>query len=136
MLKRENGNTIGDWILEDILCRWGALEEIVTDNSGAFINAVNYLAKKYHIWHIQISRYNSWANGIVERWHFNVRQALVKACEGDINKWNRGAYYIFWVERMITRKRMGYLPFYVVMGVIPLIPLKIVEATYLQPPLE
>jgi hypothetical protein len=115
MLKRENGNTIGDWIFQDILCRWGALMEIVTDNSGPFINVVNYLAKRYHIWHIRISGYNSKVNGIVERLHFDVRQALVKACEGDINKWNRGTYSIFWAERMTTRKRMGCSLFYMAM---------------------
>ena len=132
MLKRENGNTIGDWIFQDILCQWGALEEIVMDNSGPFINAVTYLAKRYHIWHIRNSRYNSQANGIVERLHFDVRQALVKACEGDISKWNKGVYSVFWAERMMTRKRMGCSPFYVAIGVIPIILLDIVEATYLQ----
>jgi hypothetical protein len=65
-----------------------------------------------------------------------MRQALVKACEGDIGKWNRGTYSVFWAERMMTRKRIGCLPFYAVMGTMPLIPLDIVEATYLQPPPE
>ena len=34
---------------------------------------------------------------------------------------------------MTTRKRMGCSPFYAATGAIPLIPLDIVEATYLQP---
>ena len=64
--------TLGKWIFEDILCRWGALSEIVTDNGKAFIKAADYLAKKYHIRHIQISGYNSRANGLVERTHYDV----------------------------------------------------------------
>ena len=94
---------------------------------------VTYLVKRYHIWHIWISRYNSQANSIVERLHFNGRQALVKACEGDISKWSKGVYSVFWAERITTRKRMGCLPIYAATGAIPLIPLDIVEATYLQP---
>ena len=85
------------------------------------------------MWHIQISGYNSQANGIVKRSHFDIRQALVKACKGDISKWNKGVYLVFWAERMMTRKRMGCSPFYTATGAIPLIPLDIVEATYLQP---
>ena len=68
----ETGKIIGDWIFKDILCQWGTLCEIVTDNGPAFIKALGYLAKCYHICHIRISGYNSRANGIVERTHFDV----------------------------------------------------------------
>jgi hypothetical protein len=43
MLKTETGRTLGAFIFEEILCRWGAVEEIVTDNSTPFIAAVNWL---------------------------------------------------------------------------------------------
>ena len=66
MLRSENATTLGDWLFEDVICRWGALKEIVSDNGGAFVKAVEYLAKKYHIHHIRISGYNSRANGLVE----------------------------------------------------------------------
>jgi len=72
MLQSENARMIGDWIFEDILCRWGALREIVTDNGPQFIKAMEYVAKRYHIKHIRISGYNSRANGIAERPHFDV----------------------------------------------------------------
>ena len=134
MLRAENSTNIGDWIFQDILCHWGSIREIVTDNSAPFIKTLDYLAKWYHIYHIMISGYNSRANGIVERSHFDVRQALVKACDGDISKWNRGAYLVFWAERMTMRRRMSCLPYYAATGATPLIPLDITEATYLQPP--
>ena len=59
---------------------------------------MDYLAKMYHIKHIQISGYNSQANGIVERSHFDVQQALFKACDGEQSKWAASAYSVFWVE--------------------------------------
>ena len=65
-LKRETGATIGAFIFEDILCRWGALEEIVTDNGTPFVEALEWLAKQYSIRHIWISPYNSQVNGAVE----------------------------------------------------------------------
>jgi hypothetical protein len=40
-LCKENGSTIGTFIFEEILCCWGVLEEIVTDNGPAFVEALN-----------------------------------------------------------------------------------------------
>ncbi|GBE81975.1 hypothetical protein SCP_0403510 [Sparassis crispa] len=57
MLQQENGRTLGAFIFEEILCRWGAVVEIVTDNGSAFVQALDYLARQYKIHHI--SPYNS-----------------------------------------------------------------------------
>jgi len=117
-----------------VICRWGALKEIVSDNGGAFVKAVEYLAKKYHIHHIRISGYNSRANGLVERPHFDVRQALYKAVDGDQSKWSKGAYSVFWADRVTIRRRMGCSPYFAATGTHPILPLDIAEATYLVPP--
>ena len=66
MFQKETAQAIGDWIFQDILCRWGTLVEIVSDNGKPFVAALGHLEKKYHIRHIRISGYNSRANGIVE----------------------------------------------------------------------
>jgi hypothetical protein len=134
MLRRETGTTIGDWLFEDILCRWGGLTEIVSDNGPPFIKALDYLAKKYHIRHIRISGYNSRANGLVERPHFDVRQALFKSVDGDQSKWSKGAYSVFWADRITIRRRMGCSPYFAATGTHPILPLDISEATYLLPP--
>jgi transposase InsO family protein len=134
MLRNETTKTIGDWIFEDIICRWGSLNEIVTDNSPAFIAALEYLAKRYHIRHIRISGYNSCTNGLVERAHFDVRQSLFKAVDGDQTRWSVGAHSVFWAERVTVRKCMGCSPYFAITGSHPLIPLDISEVTYLQPP--
>ena len=44
--------------------------------------------QRYHIQHIQVSGYNSRANGIAECVHFDVRQALFKPCDGDQSSWH------------------------------------------------
>jgi hypothetical protein len=74
---------LGDRIHEDILCQWGSLWEIFTDNGPAFLKAMEYLSKRYHINHIWISGYNSRANGTVEHSHFDVRQLLFKVVNSD-----------------------------------------------------
>jgi hypothetical protein len=59
-------------------CRWGAVEEIVTDNGMANVVALDWLAERFGIRHIRISAYNSRANGIVERQHRTIRESIVK----------------------------------------------------------
>jgi len=133
-LRRETGTTIGDWIYQDIICRWGALSEIVTDNGTPFVSAVERLSKKYRINHIRISGYNSRANVIVERPHFDVRQSLFKAADGDESKWASVHHSVFWAEHVTVRRRLGVSPYFAVTGTQPLLPLDIVEASYLLPP--
>jgi hypothetical protein len=110
------------------------LAEIVSDNSKPFIAALSYLEHKYHIKHIRISGYNLRANGIVERSHFDVQQAMFKAADGDQNKWSQVAYSVFWSEHITIKKCMGCSPFYAATGVHPILPFDIVEANYLLPP--
>jgi hypothetical protein len=62
MLRREAAQAIGDWIFQNILCCWGTLLEIVTDNGTPFVKALAYLEKHHNIRHMRISGYNSCAN--------------------------------------------------------------------------
>lgn len=82
-LRSEKAREIGLWLFEDIICRWGCLEKIVTDNAPSFKAAVAWIEQKYGIRGIQISAYNSRANGTIERGHWDIRQALIKATGGD-----------------------------------------------------
>ena len=129
----DSGRVIADFIFQDILCRWGALEEIVTDNGTAYIAALDILASRYGIRHIRISGYNSRANGLVESKHFDVREAIIKTCHGNESKWRDVLPQVFWAERATIRRSTGYSPYYMVHGVHPLLPFDILEATYLVP---
>ena len=131
MLAKENTVTLGKWILHDIIYCWGLLLEIITNNGPAFLKALAYLERHYHIKHIRISSYNSHANSIVERSHFKVREAIFKACNRDKSKWSGMAYSVFWAERVTVRHRMGCLPYFAVAGTHPLLPIDIAKANYL-----
>ena len=134
MLRKENTQALGEWIFQDVLCRWGTLVEIVSDNGKPFVAALGYLEQKYHVKHIQISGYNSRANGIVERSHFDIQQALFKAADRDQGCWSQAAHSVFWSEHVTPRRRMGCAPYYAVTGTHPLLPFDIIEANYLLPP--
>jgi len=132
----ESGATIGKFIFEQILCRWGAVGEIVTDNGSQYVNALDWLSDTYGITHIRISPYNSQANGLVERKHYDVRESIVKAVEGDINKWPSVVPAVFWAERVTIKRSTGFSPYYMAHGVEPVMPFDIAEATYLVEPMQ
>jgi hypothetical protein len=136
MMVNEDAFALGTFIFEEILCRWGAMAEISTDNGKPWIKAVDWLAKKYGIHHIRISGYNSRAQGVIERRHYPVRESLVKACEGDMNHWTRRIFYVFWAERVSISKVTGRSPYWMAHGVEPLFPFDIVEATYMSPVID
>jgi hypothetical protein len=45
----KTSHMIGAFIFEEILCQWGAVREIVTDNGSAYIAALDWLADRYGI---------------------------------------------------------------------------------------
>lgn len=99
------------------------------------MQAAEYLAAKYQINHICISPYNSQANGIVERRHLDVREALVKASEGQEQHWTIAAPTVFWAKQVSIQKSTGYSPYYIAHGIELLLPFDLAEATYLTPSL-
>ena len=103
------------------------------DNGPTFIKALDYLGKQYHICHIWISGYNSCVNGIVERTHFDIRQVLFKACNGNQSKWHLVVTLVMWADHITVHWHMGCSPYFAVTGTYPLLPLDIAEATYLLP---
>lgn len=135
-LRVENAKAIAAFIFEEILCRWGALEEIVTDNGTPFVKALDILGQQFGIHHIRISAYNSRANGIVERQHRPVRESLMKASDGDEAKWPTVLHSVLWAERVTIQRSTGFSPYRIAHGVEPLFPFDLAEATYLVPSLD
>ena len=114
----------------------GAVAEIVTDNGSAFVAALDYLADRYKINHIRISPYNSQANGIVERRHYDLRESLVKLSDGDPSKWSTHLNSAIWAERTSIQKSTGTSPYFLAHGIEPIFPFDLAEATYLVEPPE
>ncbi len=130
-LRADNAAAVGQFLLESVICRWGCPAELVTDNAPQFRAALDWLEQKYGITGITISPYNSQANGPVESGHRDVRQSIVKACSGNANKWFWFLPQVVWADRITVRRGLGCSPYYAVTGCHPILPLDIVEATWL-----
>ena len=134
-LRDEKARSIALWLYEEILCRWGGICLIVTDNAAPFIAAVKWIEAKWGIKHITISPYNSCANGAVERPHWDIRQMLYKATGAkNVKNWYWYLTAVLWADRISIRKRTGCSPYFMVTGAHPILPLDAAEATWLVKP--
>ena len=130
-LRGLTSKAVFQFLNEYIYCRYGAFDEIVTDNGSETKGAVDTLNTRLGIKHIRISPYNSKANGVVERGHFILREAIVKACDGDLTHWEDKVPHAFFADRITTRASTGFSPFYLIHGVEPVLPLDLTEANLL-----
>jgi len=135
-LKNATAAAVSRFIYEEIICRYGNICDIVTDNGPETKGATEELLRRYGINHIRISPYNSPANGVVERGHFTIREAIVKACDGNISKWPNLVHHAFFADRVTVRKATGFSPYFLLYGTDPMFPLDLFEATYLTPGIE
>jgi transposase InsO family protein len=130
-IKHDRSKIIAQFFLKRIILRYGIVQEVVTDNGPSFGKEFSELLAQYGIRHIKISPYNSQANGVVERGHFNIREALVKLCDGDLSKWPLLVSAASYADRITTRRATGFSPFFLLHGVHPLMPGDLVDSTFL-----
>ncbi|SJL13043.1 uncharacterized protein ARMOST_16479 [Armillaria ostoyae] len=133
-LQNENARAIAIWFFEDVICRWGCPYEIVTDNGGPWVAVIQWLKDKYGITGIRITPYNSQANGKIERGHWDLRQALFKATSGNSRKWFYFLPHVLWADRITIKRGTGCSPYFMALGAHPIVPLDVVEATWLVKP--
>ncbi len=118
-----------------IYCRYGAIGHVVTDNGPEVKGAFKHLMKRMNVPHVQISAYNKTGTGAVEHSHLVLREAIVKACpkqkNGKIKNWHKYIDIAVFADRVTTSSVTGYTPYYLLHGVEPLLPMDLVEATFM-----
>jgi len=130
-LTRDTAKAIAKFFLHRIILRYGIVQEVVTDNGPSFQKEFKALLADYGIKHIKISPYNSQANGVVERGHYNIREALVKLCENDLSLWPLLVPAVCYADAITIRRATGFSPFYLLHGVHPFLPCDLADATFM-----
>ena len=130
-LQKSKAKNVAQFIWEEIFCRYGAIGQIVTDNGPEVQAAFTKLMDRYGVPHVRISAYNSKANGVVERGHFTIREAIIKACEGRIQEWPDYVHHAFFADKVTVRRATGFSPFYLLHGVHPVLPFDLTEASFM-----
>lgn len=128
-LRNTKAKTMSQFFWEEIICRYGAIGQVVTDNGPEVSEAFSELVRRYGIPHVRISPYNSKANGVVERGHFTIRESIMKACQEHPKKWSEYVHYAFFADKITITRSTGTSPFYLLHGVHPILPFDLIEMT-------
>lgn len=132
-LALDNARALASFFVEQIIFRYGTVGEVVTDNGPSLRGEFSRIVNKYNIHQIKISPYNSRANGVVERGHFTIREALVKMCRGEISKWPTLLPAALFADRITIRRATGFSPYYLLHGIHPILPCDLAEVTFMIP---
>lgn len=130
-LKKATAKALAKFFWEQIYCRYGAVIQVVTDNGPEVKGAFEILLRRLKIPQVRISPYNSKANGVVERGHFIIREAIVKACRGNIDLWPTKVAMGFFADRVSTSSVTGFSAYYLLHGVHPILPFDLTEASFM-----
>lgn len=127
-VKSENATNITTFIEEHLVARYGPCLVLVTDNGTPYLAAMEAIMKTWpKIQHIRISAYNSRANGIVERGHLTLQEALYRS--GPARMWKKNLPKVLMAERITIRPSTGYSPYYLAHGIEPSLAIDMTEDT-------
>jgi hypothetical protein len=130
-LRHANSEELADFFKNQILYKYGMVQQIITDNGPENKDKFHKLMKRMDLKHVKISGYNHRANGVVERGHYTMREALVKSCEGDLSIWPEKLQQVVFADWITTSSVTGFSPYYLLFGQHPVLPFDIIQATFM-----
>jgi hypothetical protein len=114
MLRSKNKE---EFIESHIVPRYGPPEVIVSDNGELNSEEAFKFCRNHEIQlRLRLSDYHPQANGIVERGHKPIVDALMKYSQDKPEDWQKYIYSALWADRVTTRRSTGYSPFFLLYG--------------------
>jgi hypothetical protein len=130
MLARKSAESVADFLWQDVICRFGCIPQVTTDNGKEFEGVLSILMKRYGITAIKTSPYNPAANGMIERGHRTWINSIWKLCGKRKDRWSRWFYHALWADRVTTKRTTGFSPYYLLYGRPHLFPFNLRDETW------
>ena len=115
-MKTPTSAKVAKFIYDEIICRHGVFGKLKVDGGSEFKKKVITELKKLGIARTVISAYNARANGMVERGHQPITQALITLSEGSKRPWVDLLNWVLFADRTTVHGPTGFTPFYMVYG--------------------
>ena len=126
-LRKADSRAIARFIYKVWMARFGCPLLIVNDGGPENQALTKELFSRYAVRNVQVATYHPQSNGLVERGHQNIVDALAKltASSGKPGTWPQYLAAVSWADRITVRKSTGMTPFRVVFGQDCVLPVEI-----------
>jgi hypothetical protein len=120
--------------LWEVICRFGIFGDLIVDGGTEFKDVVAELTAKYGIHRVQASAYHPQANGMVERGHRPIVDALAKLSAEGKGNWLENLNAVLFADRATVKVTTGVSPMRMNYGYEPLLPIesRISTRSYLE----
>ena len=129
-VKRLTAERVADFLWKDFICRHGCFGRLVIDGGAENKGVVKALLDKYGIKRVLTSAYHPQANGMVERGHRPIVDALAKMGEGRGEDWVTHLPAVLWADRSTTKSTTNSTPYHMVCGQDPVLPIELEFPTW------
>jgi hypothetical protein len=106
---------------------------VVVDGGAQNKNGTDLLLKCYNIQKITITPYHAATNGVIERGHRLIADALCKltACSDEPKEmWINHLLVVHWADRITVRRTTGYSPSRLIFGQDAVLPIDLENLTW------
>ena len=115
-LKEASAKEVSTFIFEDIICRHGCPQKILSDRGSHFNNQlIKDLTQKFEIRHNFSTLYHSKTNRLVERFNKTLCEALAKLSQ-ETTKWDENISPVLFAYRTKKNDSTKIQPFYLTYG--------------------
>ena len=98
-----NSLSVAKFLWEDVICRYGCFGRLIVDGGPENKDLVEELAERYGIKRVQVSAYHHQANGMIERGHKPIVDALSKMTNGGLGNWMENLPAVLWADRSTVK---------------------------------
>lgn len=125
-----SSRAVADFLWEDVISRHGCFGKLIIDGGSENKEAVAELTRRYGIKRVVVSAYHPQANGMIERGHKPIVDALSKMSDGGSTNWVRNLPAVLWADRSTVRTSNGLTPYYISCGNEPVFPIELEIPTW------
>ena len=123
-LRGASSENVATFLWEEFICRHGCFGKLIVDGGPENKGIVETLTAKYGIDRIVTSAYHPQANGMIERGHRPIVDALAKMSKND-SDWPKNLAAVLWADRSTVKSTTGMTPYRMVVGQDPVLPIEL-----------
>ena len=130
-IRKADSKAIAKFVYASWICRYGCPSLIIYDGGPENQGMAKQLFQRYQVKNIQIVPYHPQSNGLIERGHQNIIDALAKLTSNtSVGHWVEHLPAVMWADRITVRRSTGRTPYSVAFGQECLLPVDLVEETW------